>query len=717
VFMIENTPAFNFDHIPMKVDKSSIKVFQNAKQAFSLEYAIFDPKTVWIKMIPLPQGRFRKKEYEKGMATIQQFATTLGLHPDHHHIGETPVHNVLEILQTSFQLGSDGPQYYCGGIIGLENRIEQPITTADGFPDDILEILTEFPQFAFVQLVFKPIKVPKEFQTENTHMSQHTQVRFDIQQGRVERRLNPYKKSIMEEAGCFKFSPRILVVENSQEALKAKLNRLSVLFTSNGFKVYVCPTFWHRFSSFKSLCLKRKLISPIIIDGYSLMSFISPPQRQFSHEGYNLVPNKEEYILSSGISEATPLQAINLGVPIISGKTAEVPLLIDGKDLNRHMAVFGMTGEGKSRFVYGLIKEFLQKNVKFLIFDPKGEYLAPIHTFCKELIYLKPGSTTSPWGINIFQIPKSEIGENIIPFEDHIQFVVSLLEHIFDDSEAVSPQMRRLLHLAVIQTVKDQGDFRSFLNCLNSPKKLGMKGAYLEHTAAGIMNRIEKLLFGNTGRCFTVQKTTFEVSNLLDRNVIIDLSAFESMEDQRGRKIFLNVVLQYIYYFARSFRSPFKEESLPKNIIVLDEIQKLIPTQRYKNRSPESMIAKGPWTLRAYDISMIFIGTDPIVDQPILTNTGVLAVFFTKFDPFIISNLLGLPRNEYEQLRNLLKVKIGERRCILSINGRISLMKTHDYSVNTSSIMDIDALQDLPLQKELRESYQELFFNPLEINQ
>ncbi|MFW9903166.1 MAG: hypothetical protein ACFFFH_02455 [Candidatus Thorarchaeota archaeon] len=331
------------------------------------------------------------------------------------------------------------------------------------------------------------------------------------------------------------------------------------------------------------------------------------------------------------------------------------------------------------------------------------------------MIYLKPGSTTFPWGINIFQIPKNGTGEDIIPLEDHIQFVMSLLEHIFGDSDAVSPQMRRLLHLAVIQTVKDRGDFRSFLSCLNSPKKLGMKGAYLENTVVGIMNRIEKLLFGNTGRCFTVHKTTFEVSNLLDQNAIIDLSAFESMEDQNGRQVFLNVVLQYIYYFARSFRTPFKEEGLPKNIIVLDEIQKLIPTQRQKVRTPESMIAKGPWTLRAYDISMIFIGTDPIVDHPILTNTGVLALFFTKFDPFVVSNLLGLSRNEYEQLRNLLKAKTGERRCILSINSRISLMKTHDHSVDISSTKDITVLQNLPQQRRLRESYQQLVFNPTEI--
>ncbi|MFX1285481.1 MAG: ATP-binding protein [Promethearchaeota archaeon] len=711
--MTQSVPAFNFRYIPLNVDKTSVKVFQNAKNAFSLEYAVFDPKSVWINMVPIEYGHLRKKGGEKGIATIQQFAAALGLHPDFHKIGESPIHVLLELLQTEFQVSSDGSKYYCGGILGLKDKTDRYFTTSESFIDTILEISTDSPQFAFIQLVFKSVELPKESQTQNEQDNRMVHVRFDIQQGKVERRFHPQKINIMEETGCFEFSPRILVVEKSQESLRSKLDRLSVLFMSNGFKVRFYPTFWRRFSSFRRLCSKRKLISPIILDGYSLMNFITPPQRQFSHEGYSLVSNKTDYTLSTGISETSPQRAINLGIPIVSGKTSDIPLLIDGKDLSRHMVVFGMTGEGKSRFIYGLIKEFHQKNVRFLIFDPKGEYLAPVQSFCNTFIYLKPGSTEFPWGINIFQIPKNEAGESIIPLNDHIQFVVSILEHIFEDMDAVSPQMRRLLHLAVIQTVKDQGDFQTLLKWLKIPDKLGMKGAYLENTTAGIMNCIEKLLFGNTGRCFTVHKTTYEISDLLEHNAIIDLSAFESMEDQSGRQIFLNVVLQYIYYFVRSFRSPFKEETLPKNIFILDEIQKLIPAKSPRARTSETMIAKGPWTLRAYDISMIFIGTDPIVKQPILTNAGVVTVFFTKFDPYVISNLLGLTKNEYEQFRNLLKAKPDERRCIISINGQISLLKTNNFSVELQSLMNQDKLQNLPLQKRLHDSYQNLVFDPI----
>ncbi|MHA2074902.1 MAG: ATP-binding protein, partial [Candidatus Hodarchaeales archaeon] len=553
----------------------------------------------------------------------------------------------------------------------------------------------------------------RKFRPEDDQDPRLPQVRYDLRQDKVERRYNPPTTSIMEEMGCFEFSPRILLAEADPITLKSKLERLSVIFISNGFRVRKYPSLFRRFSSLRSMILNRKISSPSTVDGFSLMNFIAPPSRQFCHEGYSLVPNKADYLLSSGVHKTSTSSAINVGIPIISSATSGVPLLIDGKDLSRHMAVFGMTGEGKSRFVYGLVQELVSKGVKFLIFDPKGEYLRPILSFCTDFLYVKPGSSEFPWGINIFHIPMGETGEALIPEEDHIQFVSSVLEHVFDDDTNVSPQMRRMLHLAIIQTVKDKGDFSSFLHLLQQPDSLGMTGSYIENTAAGVVNRVEKLFFGNTGRCFTVSQTTFEIAHLLDHNAIIDLSAFEAMEDQSGRQIFLNVVFQYLYYYVRTFREPFKEDSLPKNVFILDEIQKLVPVKNYRYKSPESMIGRGPWTLRAYDISMFFIGTDPIIDQPMLTNTGVLTMFFTKFDPFAISNLLGIPRTEYEQLRNLLKAKPDERRCIISINGQISLLKTNEFSLDSDSPLHLDELSLRPLQQQLHESYTQFYFDPI----
>ncbi len=57
--------------------------------------------------------------------------------------------------------------------------------------------------------------------------------------------------------------------------------------------------------------------------------------------------------------------------------------------------------------------------------------------------------------INIF-IPRNESMEFLIPVEDHMVFVTSILERKFDDSDVLSSQTRRLLHLAIIQTVKER---------------------------------------------------------------------------------------------------------------------------------------------------------------------------------------------------------------------------------------------------------------------
>ncbi|MFX0173654.1 MAG: hypothetical protein ACFE9L_17330 [Candidatus Hodarchaeota archaeon] len=102
--------------------------------------------------------------------------------------------------------------------------------------------------------------------------------------------------------------------------------------------------------------------------------------------------------------------------------------------------------------------------------------------------------------------------EDIIPIEDHIHFVFSILDHIFDETEGVSPQIRRVLHLAVIKTVKEHRNFSTFLSWVKRPYDLNIQGTYLENTAAGIINRIEKLFFGNIGRYFTVKQTIFDLT-------------------------------------------------------------------------------------------------------------------------------------------------------------------------------------------------------------
>jgi hypothetical protein len=296
----QNVGAFRFVNVPLNFDKSSINVFRNARDTFSLEYAIFEPKTVNITMYPVVKGRSRKIGFERGLATIKQFASSLGLHPDFHKVGLARIHLVLDLLRKSFSIDPEDPEcptYFCGGILALDSKERSSINVTESFIDVILEILTRDPQFALIQFIFRSIKLPKEFRSiEEKNIKKLPQIQFDIQQGEVELRFKSLQANRFEETGCFEFSPRVLVVETSQESLRAKLEQLSVIFESNGLLVQLYPTNWRRFSYFKKMCVRRKIVSPIILDGYSLMNFIAPPQGQFSQKGYTFVPNKTDYM-------------------------------------------------------------------------------------------------------------------------------------------------------------------------------------------------------------------------------------------------------------------------------------------------------------------------------------------------------------------------------------------------------------------------------------
>jgi hypothetical protein len=108
---------------------------------------------------------------------------------------------------------------------------------------------------------------------------------------------------------------------------------------------------------------------------------------------------------------------------------------------------------------------------------------------------------------------------------------------------------------------------------------------------------------------------------------------------------------------------------------------------------------------------MVFIGTDPIIDVPMLTNAGVFTMFYSKFDPYKISNLLGVSKDTYDQMLSLLKAKPDERRCLVSVNKNITLIKTDPFEINASGETVVDILKDKPVQVQLRERYTQNSFD------
>jgi hypothetical protein len=191
------------------------------------------------------------------------------------------------MLSETYQIGSNGPKFYSAGLIGIKSAFDFPNTPSDDFTDELLELLTDQPEFAFIQYLFSSLPLSKK----KSNLDKQKQLKFDIQKGRVEE-MNLSQQDLENRLGKYLFSPRIIIVEKSQERLQSKIDQLKLIFHDNGMKLQHYSSYFSGFKHIQSLCLKRRMKHPMKIDGFSLMKIISLPQRQHAEEGYTIVPNK-----------------------------------------------------------------------------------------------------------------------------------------------------------------------------------------------------------------------------------------------------------------------------------------------------------------------------------------------------------------------------------------------------------------------------------------
>ena len=247
-----SSSSFHFKYIPKSVDSSSIKLLRHISNSFSLEYAVFEPKTLHLSMHVVPKRFFLFNRSQSGVATLQQFIASLGLHTDFHLMGGDELIRLIRCFKPKFQIEGQLEEYHCGGLLSTEIDYSLSISRNECFIDGILEILTDSPHFAFFQIVFSSHKIPKEYLSKE-ESSFNSQIRFNIHQGKIDQHSQAINLNVMEDAGCFSFCMRALVVEDSEIQLKEKLERLRVLLQGYGIKTQTYPSLFRRFNKLKSL--------------------------------------------------------------------------------------------------------------------------------------------------------------------------------------------------------------------------------------------------------------------------------------------------------------------------------------------------------------------------------------------------------------------------------------------------------------------------------
>ena len=397
--------------------------------------------------------------------------------------------------------------------------------------------------------------------------------------------------------------------------------------------------------------------------------------------------NKFHYFSEDKINDVGD---IPIGFKIDPKWFPKITQYITKSDLASHISCFGLTSQGKSRFIYNLLHQFSKSKIHFLIFDSKGEYMQSFSNNEVNIHYYKIGSKTFNLFLNIFATPYG------LEKEDHYNFLYSLFLHIV--GESTTPQMLRILYQALRLTVIENGNFKKFINYIENPKLLGIQGAYLELSVAGLMNRIQPLISGISGTCFNVEYSNINYDLLMNKDVIIDLSLFEETENNITRKTLVNVVYYYFINYVRKTRGKIRNPDSIKNVIVVEEAQKLVPVNYNGKNELNTPLGMSTWTARAYGVSMLFVGTDPVVESSVITNTGVTILFYGKYEDYKISRLLNISNEQFSKLVNLLT----ERQHFLFCNkGEIQLCRSFNYNIPSKESTAYQYLKFIRKDKKL----------------
>lgn len=295
------------------------------------------------------------------------------------------------------------------------------------------------------------------------------------------------------------------------------------------------------------------------------------------------------------------------------------PFYLSMEDISRHIAILGSTGSGKSSLVKVLLDEVLShadSDLRVWIFDFHGEYYDLACKFSDEFYVLIPASTEIPLALNIFQPRENP--------ENYAHFLHRLLSEILRSSEMVlSPQMERVLGLAVRETVLDRGNPIHFVYNLWKYSNI-VDTSTSRMTFTALINRLRNVFTGLAGRVFWVLRSNIEVTDLVRRNVLFDLSLMSRGGVFKGDILILvNVILRYAFTELMRQRNR-------KLLVVVEEARYVLPW-RARTSSADTLPSEDLITLsRKYGLFLVVVAQSPnVVSQDVLSNAGTLFLFHT----------------------------------------------------------------------------------------
>lgn len=267
------------------------------------------------------------------------------------------------------------------------------------------------------------------------------------------------------------------------------------------------------------------------------------------------------------------------------------------EDWPRHVCVTGMSGSGKTTFAFQILKNLIEKDKPFLVFDWKKSF-RPLTAADKSLVTFTIGNEAVS---NLFKVNINRPPKGVDP-KEWINTLCDLLTESFSASYGV--------HKILLETLDEAFDSwgiyeggNHYPNWQHIKKLLEKKAKDARGRETGWYESAERIAsvmtFGSFGKIVNYDgKRSMSIEDLFDKRVVLELNSLSNIE----KKFFAEYILTYIFKLKKAQESTVEKKF--NYAILVDEAHNVF-LKKQTNFMSESVTDMIYREMREYGTSLI----------------------------------------------------------------------------------------------------------------
>jgi hypothetical protein len=188
-------------------------------------------------------------------------------------------------------------------------------------------------------------------------------------------------------------------------------------------------------------------------------------------------------------------------------------------ELTRHMGIFGSTGTGKTTLAKNLLREMLERNIPFLVFDWENNYRDLIKDDPRVKVFTI-GSETAPFRFNFFELPPG------LTYQDYVKEVINVFSRAYLGGVGSDSVMLKIFDQAYqIHGTPKTSDAMDLMT-QDMAGNGNMKGREMLWKQSSL-RMLQFLSYGGTGRIFNTDESV-RMPELMNDFIVFELGGLAS---------------------------------------------------------------------------------------------------------------------------------------------------------------------------------------------